>query len=147
MLAINVALILFIVLSPPGLPRREKARPMKDHIGNQLGFNDKQKETFEKMVKSHREQIREIEMEERVLIKAYFKNLTIEEQGVSSDSLLSKIMFLKGERTKSTFQHLEELKGLCTEEQLEKYDKVMQRVIPRLTGSRGRPGNRPPGDR
>ncbi len=145
MLAINIALISFIALSP-SKTQHERKRGMKDHIGSQLGLSDEQKATFEQMVKNHRLRIRDIELQERALIGTYFKNLTVEEP-ISSDSVLAEINTLKKQRIQITYQHLEDLKSLCNEEQLEKFDTVLQRIIPMLTGSPGRRIKRPSADR
>lgn len=108
---------------------------MKDHISAEFGFSDEQKTRFEQMVKSHREKIEEIEKQERVLINIYFQNTTFDKKVFSSDTIVTQINQLKGQRIKATYEHLQELKGLCTNKQLEKFDEVLHDIIPGLTGS------------
>ncbi len=145
MLIVNISLAVFIFQSPKEFPKREKGRSMRDRIGAELGFSDEQKTMFEQMVKSHREEMRAIEKQERLLVSSYFKNISLDKTDFSSDSVINQINQLKGQKIKATYQHLQKLKGLCTEEQLENFDQVLQRITPRLSGSaKGRPEGRPP---
>lgn len=119
---------------------------MKDHISAEFGFSDEQKARFEQMVKSHREKIEEIEKQERVLINIYFQHITLDKKVISSDSIITQINQLKGQRMKVTYQHLQELKGLCTNKQLEKFDEVLHDIIPGLTDSEKESKDKPPKD-
>ncbi len=143
LLALNMVLMVLFVMGPKP-PRPEKGRPesgIKDEISHELGFTDEQKVKFDEMAINHREAIRNLEGRERKLMKSFFEQLASENSNQKKESLLGEIVQLERDKIMVTYNHFEELKGICNVEQLTRFDKVLSRIVPILTNS---PGGPPP---
>jgi hypothetical protein len=52
------------------------------------------------------------------------------------ETTFQEIMDVKSKKLRSTYHHLEEMKSLCNKDQRQKFDAVLNQIIPRLTGAR-----------
>lgn len=144
LLTINIALMVLFVLGPKP-PRPEGGGPesgIKDEISRELGFTEAQKARFDEMAINHREAIRSLEDRERKLIKTFFEQLASTNANGNKEEQLQEILQLERDKIMVTYNHFEELRGICNEEQLTRFDKVMERVVPVLTNSSERPMQR-----
>lgn len=140
LLVINILIVVMIVFKPM---RSLKGRGIKHEITTELGFTEEQKTTFETMVKKHRQTMRDIDMRERKLVKSYFDQLTVETTSNSDqEEKLEEILLLKRKKIEDTYAHFEELKSICTEEQIDELEEVLSRIVPRLTNAPKRLMNR-----
>jgi len=143
LLIINIGLVVLFVLGPKP-PRPESG--IKNEISRELGFTEEQKAAFEQMAMSHREAIRKLDQQERQLVGSFFNQLSQPQPNEPNEELLQEIMQLEKDKIMITYNHFEELKGLCSEEQRVRFDRVIQRILPALTNSSERPmkPQRPP---
>ena len=135
LLVINIGLVALFIFKPKPHMRQRGAR---EQISEKLAFSDEQEKQFGEMVKIHRQAIREIMEEERTLVRSYFEQLSITTGSEDKELLLRQIMKLKKDKIVLTYHHFEELKSICNEDQLAKFDEVIADVIPMLADSPGR---------
>jgi hypothetical protein len=143
LLIINIGLVVLFVLGPKP-PRPESG--IKNEISREMGFTEEQKAAFEQMAMNHREAIRKLDQQERQLVGSFFNQLSQPQPNEPNEELLQEIMQLEKDKIMITYNHFEELKGLCSEEQRVRFDRVIQRILPALTNSSERPmkSQRPP---
>lgn len=136
LLVINIALVILFVSGPKPPPQESG---IKDEISRELGFTEEQKVMFDQMAINHREAIRELENKERELVRSLFEELALENTPGDKEELLHKIVQLERDKIAITYNHFEELKGICNEEQLTKFNRVIEQVVPLLTNSSAKP--------
>ncbi|MEP0985420.1 hypothetical protein [Ekhidna sp.] len=137
LLVINVGLVVLFVFRPKHPSRQMGARAQ---ISQKLAFTEVQEKQFGEMVQTHRQAVRELMIEERTLVRSYFEQLSTEASSEDKEILLQQIMKLKKDKIILTYNHFEELKELCNEEQLAKFEEVIANIIPMLANS---PSRRP----
>ncbi|MFZ1808424.1 MAG: hypothetical protein WAU36_14430 [Cyclobacteriaceae bacterium] len=136
LLVINIALVIFLALGPKHPPL---AQGIKDEISRELEFTAEQKVTYDEMAMTHREKVSDIEKRERTLVRSFFNQLTLENTKDDKERILDEILALNREKIMITYTHFDELKALCTTEQLTKFDKVISQIVPILTNAPQRP--------
>lgn len=142
LLVLNIVLMILYIMGPPMPPRPEGGRSksdVKDEISRELDFTEEQKARFDEMAFNHREAIRNLDEQERKLLKLFFEQLTKENANQEKEVLLEEIVQLERNKIMTTYTHFEELKGICTVQQQTRFDKVLSRIVPTLTNSSGGP--------
>jgi len=106
-----------------------------------LDFSEEQKEAYIQMARLHHQSMVNFDQEEKKAIKSYLSYLTSKpDQGLSKEELKNLIESIEGEKLAATYEHFEELKGLCSEEQLKKIDTVIEKMVLVITrGGKQRP--------
>lgn len=132
LMAVNITLVVFLVVGPKRPPQ---AAGIKDAISKELEFTKEQRARYDEMAMTHREKVSDLEKQERTLVKLFFDPLEVENSSTEKEKLLLEILALNREKIMTTYTHFEELKAICTDEQLVKFDKVISRIIPALTNS------------
>lgn len=138
LLIINLAMVVIFLARPKD---RFHRKGMKHEISKELSFTDKQQIIFDEMVSSHRKAIRDLDKKEKERMKLFFNQLSLDPNDYK-DSLLHQIGQLKEDKIMLTFNHFKAVKEICNEEQLNNFDEVIFKIIPRITDSRR---NRRPG--
>ncbi|MBU2887761.1 hypothetical protein KO507_18500 [Gilvimarinus agarilyticus] len=143
LLAVNLVWVILFSFRPKPHARQSD---IKDNIGQELDFNPDQKAAFDKMAMQHQQTIRKIDKEEQELVSTFFDQLLPDADQTDHDQILSQILQLEKDKIMVTYHHFEDLKDLCNEEQVKKFDQVLQHILPRLTRSSGQQGKpeRPP---
>ncbi|WKV12427.1 hypothetical protein [Marivirga harenae] len=136
LLVINIAMLVLFVLKPD---RSRSKEGIKEKIAMQLDFTEDQKSSFGEMVDKHRNAIRTLNDQERKLTDQYFSQLqsssSATENLAKQEATFQEIMNVKSKKLSTTYLHLDDVKSLCNDEQLEKFDAFLKQVIPRLTGA------------
>ncbi len=149
MLLINGALIFFLVQGPKRGPHRDRQNAdLKERISHKLNFNKDQKSAYIKLAQEHRKNMQAVRKEQKELVKAYFELLASSAPDLSKkESLTEEIKSLEARKLSITYQHFEDLKAICVEDQLLDFESVIKDILPVFTGSEGRSGRpaRPPG--
>lgn len=135
LLIINIALVSFVVLKRQGSSMK---RDMRERLSNQLALDESQKMAFMNMAKQHREKIREIDNQERTLLETYFDFVINPDSTNSKEEILERIQVLKKAKVLATYNHFQELKGICNDEQQVKFEAFMKKVIPMISGGQRR---------
>jgi|AntRauTorckE6833_2_1112554.scaffolds.fasta_scaffold49947_1 hypothetical protein len=136
LLVINIAMLVLFVMKPD---RSRSKEGMKDKIATQLDFTEDQKSAFGEMVDKHRNAIRTLNDEERKLTDAYFSQLmssrAVKVNMDQQKATFQEIMDVKSIKLRTTYLHLESVKSLCNDKQLDEFDSFLNQIIPRLTGA------------
>lgn len=143
LLAINIGLVVLFSLGPKRPPQRPQAHQMgiKEEIARELDLSEEQKADFDQMAMAHREKMNQLEHRLTPLMQAYFEQLT--QENPENEEILEQIQSLNRQKIEVTYRHFEELKGICTDRQLERFDEVMAKILPALSNSG--PAGSPPG--
>ncbi|MEL7146808.1 MAG: hypothetical protein AAFO69_10600 [Bacteroidota bacterium] len=141
LLAANIALIVFFTSTKP-----KHARPaqtdLKQEVASELGFSDDQRQAFKNLAKIHHQQMKDLKDKERELIKQYFAQLYSEQAEIPSSAMMDDIRFFQGEKVKVTYEHFIELKAICNEEQLPKFQQLMDKMTNVLLNEKRPPRGR-----
>ena len=143
----NLALVGFFVLNKPEKrPDNHRDRPssfMRESLKKDVGFNDNQMAEYDKIIQTHRAQMRPI-FEDITRTKENFYQLL--SQPNIPDSLLNSMANTIGEKQKlidmKIFTHFQNLRQLCTPEQRPAFDSLAQKVVHRMIVPMRRPDNK-----
>lgn len=138
MVIINAILIFILVQGPPHLrgPNDGNGR-MIDRISLRLDLDDQQKKELFMMAKVHRDSMNKIDQEQRKLVKHYLSLLKVAQGQIErKDSLMNQIQSFEAAKIDFTYQHFEELKSICTVEQLVLFDDLVDEISGVLLGDK-----------
>ncbi len=150
LLVTNVATLVYLWLpakNPPPLQGRQGF----DLLVKELQMTDAQKTAYEQLRGEHqgsvrplREQMKNSKDDLFELLKNDTVSLVTVETAAAKPALIQQQMDI------ASFQHFQKLRALCTAEQKEKFDKIIQDVIRQMAPMQGGrrpdgPGNRPDG--
>lgn len=114
------------------------------YIAKKLGFTEDQKDTYDSLNVNHRQETRALQQKVDDKRREMFrltqsKNASIEK----ADSLTSEIGLLVSDIEFRTYEHISNVRALCTPEQLVRLDSLVQRMI-KARHSDDRDRNGPP---
>ncbi len=121
----NLILLGFMLFAPPPPPRSSNGPQQK--IIQQLKLNDKQIQAYEKLIEDHQVQHKKKNKEIMALKKAIFETLPSNDL-VTKDSLVYQLGQAQMEMENVHYNHFEDLKALCTAEQIPAYNDLMEEV-------------------
>lgn len=146
MLTVNVAVIGFLVMGqphPPGRAGVTHQKDLKEEISNALNLTEKQQQQYYNSASEHREKLRLVERSQKEQAKQYLAFLRMTDPSEAKmKEVLSELSQLEMTKIETTYQHFEDLKGICIASQLADFDKVLDKVIGVLLNERE--NNRPP---
>lgn len=134
LVVLNIILIVMLILGSPAY-RGEGNDPGK-YIVEKLKFTEQQEAAFEKLKKDHHKAVLELKKEGDELRKSFFIGLTSNLSSSSKDSIAIKIAENQKQMEYVTYNHLEEVKKMCTPEQKQIYNGIIQNVIKQLSNPR-----------
>ncbi|GAB5524629.1 MAG: hypothetical protein Roseis2KO_25010 [Roseivirga sp.] len=136
LLLINIALIMVIKFGPKP---HGSGKGMRDEISLKLNFDEEQNAKFRELVRKHRDQVADIRKEEQTLIKQYFGGLNSDTQELQQDQLVEEINQVQKKKLEVTYAHFQEVRSICTNEQLLLYKELMDEMTQVLIGENRRP--------
>jgi len=114
-------------------------------IIDRLHLDTKQQQQFALLRHQHQEVTHRAQEEDRHLHDAYFTLLkTAHPDKAKADSIASLIAAQRAVIEKATFDHFEQLRNLCNEEQQQLFDGTIDEIARRMAPPHGRPGGGPP---
>jgi periplasmic protein CpxP/Spy len=117
----------------------------KDPIVKELHFNASQEQKFNVLRDAHRSKMRSLKEENKNLRSALFATLKTEAITESAKKLfIEKISKNQEEMELITFEHFKKVRALGDEEQKQKFDEMIDKIINHLMGDHPRPGRRMP---
>ncbi len=127
------------------LPAQERQR-LQHLLRDELGFDQRQIDQFQRLQKAHRDQVRVLQDEIQQLKKQMFDAVLCDNpQPTLSDSLLILTQEKQAEIERLTFQHFVDLKKLCSPEQQDKLQLLIHDMFRRQPPPpRGEPPLSPP---
>lgn len=135
MLLMNGVLIFLLLQKPMGPPKRSASGPnklgnVKELIHKQLEFDDNQIRQFEVLAKEHFEGLRAVSRKQKDVARRYFSQLKESETDTAlTQSLLDELQLIESEKLILTFSHFEDIKALCTPEQLSRFDSIVDEMM------------------
>lgn len=155
LLVLNVSLLAFIFTQQqaPRGPRAEGRKgkePVPELLSRTLSLTPEQKESLKKLGRKHHEGLMDMDRDQGTTMLNYF---SMKNKGVAdeiTEDLLNQILEIEKEKILYTHQHFEDIKSLCTEEQIQKFPEVLEIIfnqMNRRNNRRGRPGGPPRGPR
>lgn len=158
MAVLNLVLLGFIFwpnTSRPG-KHRPPGKPVPELVAEILDFSKEQKDQYKKMGRKHHQAITKLRRQKDDAVVNFLEASTRDSVDKSLDTKMEKILEIEEARILLTYQHLEDIKNLCNDEQLKKFSKVINAMFKTPAGGRrpggpngpgGPPGHRrPPGD-
>ncbi len=148
LIALNIALLSFVIISKPQPQRPPFNGPNNPGPGsfmNQatsiLRLDKAQADSFSELAKKHKQDMDLINKEEATLISEYFESLTNNFTETHSDSLLQLINDANTKKLTVTFKHFEDIKSLLRDEQKSNFNRFMDRALNNILNNKG---NTPP---
>jgi len=115
-------------------------------IIDRLHLDAKQQDQFAVLRQQHQEVTRRAQDEDRHLHDEYFTLLkTAHPDKAKADSIASLIAAQRAVIEKATFDHFEQLRNLCNEEQKQLFDGTIDEIARRMAPPHGRPDGPPEG--
>ena len=147
MVVLNLVLITFNFWPGGKGPENERRRPfrepMPEKVARILNFSQEQKETYRKMGRKHHEQVIALRKKKDEAVIKFLEASTRDSVDISLDTKMEEILEIEREKILLTYQHLEDIKNLCNDEQLKNFSEVINVMFKTPAGGR-RPGG-PPG--
>src|SRR5215217_5846986 len=114
---------------------REQPKDARDYLVTELNLNNKQQQQFDSLRKIHFQQMNTDRNEMRKLKDAFFGQLQ-NDSNSAANGLGQQIGDLQTKIDLNTFHHFAALRSICSNEQKQKFDKIIQNVLINM----GRPG-------
>jgi hypothetical protein len=111
-----------------------------------LQLDAQQQERFAGLRREHQQAIRLVRGQDRQLHDAYFGLLKTDHPDIAKvDSLAALIGTLENRLSKITFDHFQQLRALCRDDQKKRFDDTIDEIARRMgPGRRQQPGGPPP---
>lgn len=140
LLLANIVLVSFFLLKKDGR-KHDKRMDRKTVIGNflkkEIGFNDAQMQQYDSMSTGHSKYMKTMFETSRNSKDKQFKELT---SANFSDSVMNSIADLSAASQKALelqmFNHLKQVRALCTAVQLPKFDSLFVKVLNKRGGDK-----------
>lgn len=136
MLVINGVLIVMLFSGRDKSQRPfERKGGFMEKVSNDLGLEEEQKTAYFEMAKAHRLRMRNIHARHRELMQSYFQYLKdpeINEEKIANT--LEALVVLEEEKLLATYAHFNDLRGICTEEQKERFELIIDDLIKIFSG-------------
>lgn len=127
LVVLNLSMIaFFFIIRPKGKPHKGR------NVVEILKLDKTQDDTFLKYADTHKASMKELDEQQKALLKTYFQTLTDTTNLTITDSLLMKVQILEKQKIESTYEHLEEVRTILNEEQLPYYQEFMNNVYNRI---------------
>jgi periplasmic protein CpxP/Spy len=131
LLILNLGTLGFLFATgPKGEHHPPHGRPEpKEIIIERLHFNEKQQAEYEELIKEHRKHIREVEDKIRASKDELYQLLKEKVyDGVKKDRLFTSLATYQREIEITHFNHFEDIKRICTQEQLSDFNELTEEL-------------------
>jgi periplasmic protein CpxP/Spy len=145
LLANIVMLVFFVGKKSPGKDRshssgRSRSEVMRDFLKDSVGFNEQQLAQFDQIREQHRDSVKTLFDDMRNAKMAFYKQAGQSDtaaQMAAADVIAQKQKALDV----AFFTHFQDIRQLCTPEQITRYDSLVQKIVRRMVsgGPRGEP--------
>lgn len=146
LLIANIAMLSFFLMKKDN--GRNENRPdrkamIADFLKKEIGFNQAQLQQYDTLSDRHRDNVRKMYDNHRSSKDNQFKQLAASD---FSDSIINNVADQSAASQKimelQMFNHLKNIRALCTPEQLPKFDSLFVKILNRRGGEgRKKPGN------
>ena len=127
-------LILIGIVVGPKMGKRDRDQRDGDrrsaYIAKKLGFTEEQKQAYDSLNSSHRAETKALQQKVDDTRRRMFRLTQEEDVSVEAvDSLTNEIGILVSDMEFRTYEHISNIRALCTPEQLQELDSLVQRMI------------------
>lgn len=138
LLVANIAMVTFFLMKKDY--RRSEKRPdrktmIAEFLKNEIGFTPEQLQQYDTLSTKHQENVKKMFESHRASKDKQFKELAA---GNFSDSIVNRVADQSAESQKSMelqmFNHLKNIRMLCTPEQLPRFDSLFVKILNRRGG-------------
>lgn len=136
---LNAATLGFLLLGKPHgphPPHMKSEHGPKARIEKRLSFTAEQEKAFQGLIEVHRSQIRAKDEEMMAARNMLYAQLS-DGRTSNKDSLLAAIGSIQQEVEQVHFAHFEQIRGLCTSEQLPAYNELTKELARYFGQSKG----------
>lgn len=136
---LNVGTLGFLVLNRPLGPHplhMKGEHGPKARIEERLSFTEEQKKAFQDLIEEHQEQIRKKDEEMMAARNILYAQLS-DGEADQNDSLLAAIGRIQEEVEQIHVAHFEQIRGLCTAEQLPAYNELTKELATYFSQPKG----------
>ena len=137
-LSISVLVLLNLILIGlvvgPELGKRDRDRrdgdKRSEYLAKKLGFSAEQKQTYDSLNTSHKTETKEIQQKIDEKRREMFRLTRVDGVSIETvDSLTTDIGVLVSNMEFRTYEHISNIRALCTPDQLQELDSLVQRMI------------------
>lgn len=127
-------LILIGLVVGPELGKRDRDRrdgdKRSEYLAKKLGFSAEQKQTYDSLNTSHKTETKEIQQKIDEKRREMFRLTRVDGVSIETvDSLTTDIGVLVSNMEFRTYEHISNIRALCTPDQLQELDSLVQRMI------------------
>lgn len=127
-------LILIGLVVGPELGKRDRDRrdgdKRSEYLAKKLGFSAEQKQTYDSLNTSHKTETKEIQQKIDEKRREMFRLTRVDGVSIEAvDSLTTDIGVLVSNMEFRTYEHISNIRALCTPDQLQELDSLVQRMI------------------
>lgn len=135
LLLANLATLYFFVVNNNCKPSRksEHSAFITEALQKEVGFSKEQLASFEKMKETHKQKMKPLFDDLRSAKDSFYVLMNRNEPDTVLQSALKKIGEKQQALDMQMFLNFKEVRVLCTQDQLVKYDSVIQKVIRKMT--------------
>lgn len=119
--------------------------PQRLFLEQELSFDDKQKESYRLMREEHFMKARSIKEHVKMMKEAFFKAMA--DSSIADEELRKKALAISSEASELdllTFKHFQQVRQMCTPEQKEKFDEIIEEVLRSMDRQGPPPGREQP---
>ncbi len=129
---LNLILIGLVVgpeLGKRGHDRRDGDK-RSEYLAKKLGLSEEQKRTYDSLNTNHRNETKALQQKIDEKRRRMFRLTQVNDVSVETvDSLTTEIGVLVSDMEFRTYEHISNIRALCTPEQLQELDSLVQRMI------------------
>jgi Spy/CpxP family protein refolding chaperone len=133
----NAGLIVMLWMKPhPDGP--SQGRAPRDLVVKELHMTNEQISKYDVLIKEHQQAMHRLKDAARDYRHQLFENLKGDPaRNMATDSLASKIAANQKEIEMVTYRHFEAVRALCTDQQKQDFDRIIQEVTKMMNGGAG----------
>jgi periplasmic protein CpxP/Spy len=137
LLLANLALLLyFFVFKKSEHRSKQPRRPISEFVQKELGFSKEQGEKFQQLRDQHKETVKPLMQEMQKLKDSLFGSLQKPTDDSTVKILADKIGEKQQELELITYRHFQQVRQICNNDQLPKFDSLVHKMITRGPGKK-----------
>jgi len=125
LLIANLALVCFILFNRPLHPLGEGPR---NEIIQKLKFDEGQVREYDKLIQSHRTEIKKSELEIMTVKNQLYSNLNSDLNGSIKDSLIRQLCTIQMNIENIHYKHFLDIKNICRDNQKQAFEKLTTEI-------------------
>ncbi len=130
LILLNVILLGFLLFKRPPFPHKKDNN--QKNAKEYLNLSKEQNESFLKLANQHIQDMKDLNEQQRDLLKVYFEGLVYPNDNHTQDSILLKVQDVERTKIESTYQHFTDVKKLLDPDQHKGFEVFLNHAIDRI---------------